>query len=216
MTDRTPTEPTWLLKQGAAPEQALERIAQRIAVWQDADPDEDESWESFYSAAFDMLSAEVDAIISAVAQPLAASRAAPGAEVEPVAGLRYRSLEYDDWGMIRNPDDSLFAVVRRPLGEDEAAAHRKAKTDPFEPLARVLMSALASPPTTDAIKAQALREALEGAKAAVLDHEMEWARKAAEPGRSDIGAAIFGRAASAAAEIHADIQRLADKPGEAE
>lgn len=77
MTDRTPTEATWLLKQGATPEQALERIAQRIAVWRDSDPDEDESWESYYSAAFDMLSAEVDDIISAVSKPIAASPPAP-------------------------------------------------------------------------------------------------------------------------------------------
>jgi hypothetical protein len=97
----------------------------------------------------------------------AASPPAPGAEVGPVAGLRYRSLEYDDWGMIRNADDSLFAVIRRPLGEDEAGAHRNAKTDPFEPLARVLMSALSSPPTTDAIRAQARREALEEAERSI-------------------------------------------------
>lgn len=59
---------------------------------------------------------------------------------QQVRGLQYRPNEYDDWGMIRNADGSLFAVVRRPAGEDELAEHRRHGTDPYEDLARRLMS----------------------------------------------------------------------------
>ena len=59
------------------------------------------------------------------------------------AALRYRPLEFDDWGIIRRGDSNeIFAVVRRPLPEEDAARHREAGTDPFEPLARALMSAV--------------------------------------------------------------------------
>lgn len=143
----------------------------------------------------------------------AASPPAPGAEVGPVAGLRYRSLEYDDWGMIRNADDSLFAVIRRPLGEDEAGAHRKAKTDPFEPLARVLMSALSSPPTTDAIRAQARREALEEA-AAWHDGKADIARVDAERFRGGTSPHTQRRVVMAShMEAARAIRELAGKPG---
>jgi len=142
MTDRTvPTEPTWLLKQGATPEQALERIAQRIAVWRDADPDEDESWESFYSAAFDMLSAEVDGIISAVAQPLAASPPAPAAEVEPVAwgefyGGRCAAVRLDRSVHCQTPlylspppADAIRAQARREALEEAAKEMDRRRDD---------------------------------------------------------------------------------------
>jgi hypothetical protein len=102
-----------------------------------------------------------DAIYRAM---LAASPPAPVAE--PVAGLQYRPHEFDDWGMIRAADGRLFATVRRPLGEEEATQHRVARTDPFEPLARALMTGLAlSPIDPAAIRAEARREALEEAAA---------------------------------------------------
>ncbi|RWO22860.1 hypothetical protein [Mesorhizobium sp.] len=74
-------------------------------------------------------------------------------------GLRYRPLEYDDWGIIRHGDsDHIFAVVRRPLDESEAAMHRANKTDPFEDLAKRLIASFA-PPKPEGI-VEALREAV--------------------------------------------------------
>lgn len=58
--------------------------------------------------------------------------------------LFYRPNEFDDWGQIRNADGSMFASVRRPLSEEEAAEHRRNKTDPFEDLARTLMAGVAA------------------------------------------------------------------------
>ncbi|PAQ03683.1 hypothetical protein LRP31_25710 [Mesorhizobium mediterraneum] len=85
---------------------------------------------------------------------------------ETVQWLRYRPLKYDDWGIIRHGDsDHIFAVVRRPLSEEEAAVHRHAGTDPFEQLARALMDA-ASPPKPQEGVVEALREALTNMKAA--------------------------------------------------
>ncbi|MBY3432821.1 hypothetical protein HFN89_01355 [Rhizobium laguerreae] len=55
--------------------------------------------------------------------------------------LAYRPHEFDDWGMIRYPDNSLFAVVRRPLSEQKAAEARRTKTDPFEALGLMLIAA---------------------------------------------------------------------------
>lgn len=61
--------------------------------------------------------------------------------------LFYRPNRFDDWGYIRTADGEIFAVVRRPLDEEEADRHRRDKTDPFEPLARALMSALHPEPS---------------------------------------------------------------------
>lgn len=58
--------------------------------------------------------------------------------------LFYRPNEFDDWGQIRNADGSMFASVRRPLSEEEAAEHRRNKTDPFEDLARSLIAGVAA------------------------------------------------------------------------
>jgi hypothetical protein len=56
--------------------------------------------------------------------------------------LSYRpNGDTDDWGMIRRSNGKLFAVVRRPLPEAEASEARRAKTDPFETLSRLLMAA---------------------------------------------------------------------------
>jgi hypothetical protein len=60
--------------------------------------------------------------------------------------LLYRPFRHDDWGMIRYADGKLFAVVRRPLGDDEAAEHRCNGTDPFEDLARRLIGTYAAAP----------------------------------------------------------------------
>ncbi|MNL65491.1 hypothetical protein D3C87_1898260 [compost metagenome] len=43
--------------------------------------------------------------------------------------------------MIRRSNGKLFAVVRRPLTEAEANEARRTKTDPFEALSRLLISA---------------------------------------------------------------------------
>lgn len=44
-----------------------ERVQQRISVYRDMRPEDDESWESWYFAAFDLLSAEVTALPAAPA-----------------------------------------------------------------------------------------------------------------------------------------------------
>jgi hypothetical protein len=62
-----------------------------------------------------------------------------------LTGLRYRPNEFDDWGQIRNADGSMFASVRRPASEEELAEHRRAGTDPYEDLARRLMSTFDAP-----------------------------------------------------------------------
>lgn len=106
-----------------------------------------------------MTKHEVQVVISALRRILppmpgpseANSTAAPGETVD----LVYRPNRHDDWGMIRTKDGELFAVVRCPIGEEEADRHRANKTDPFEPLARRLISAFAAP--VDA----GVREALE-------------------------------------------------------
>lgn len=48
---------------------ALKRIPERIAVFRDKEPEEDETWESWYFASFDLLKAEVEQIsFAAVAE----------------------------------------------------------------------------------------------------------------------------------------------------
>lgn len=60
----------------------------------------------------------------------------------PQPTLAYRpNGDTDDWGMIRRSNGKLFAVVRRPLPEAEANEARRTKTDPFEALSRLLISA---------------------------------------------------------------------------
>jgi hypothetical protein len=99
---------------------------------------------------------EVHTLATFVRRHISAAPVEAGA-TEPVAkgGLLYRPLEFDDWGMIRTADGKAFAAVRRPLSEEEAASHRVDKTDPFEDLARRLISTFAAP-TGDS---GALREA---------------------------------------------------------
>jgi hypothetical protein len=55
----------------------------------------------------------------------------------------YRPCPHDDWGYVRSQDDSLVAVARagRAVSEEEYAAHRRAKTDPYEPNARLITAA---------------------------------------------------------------------------
>ena len=67
--------------------------------------------------------------------------------------LRYRPLEYDDWGYIRGPDDAVFATAR--AGQDvDYPAHREARTDPYEPNGRLIVEALnALPALLDAYEA---------------------------------------------------------------
>ena len=54
--------------------------------------------------------------------------------------LLYRPFKFDDWGMIREENGRLFAVVRRPVPEAEMSEHRKNGTDPYEELARRLIA----------------------------------------------------------------------------
>jgi hypothetical protein len=48
-------------------EALVERIQQRVSVFREQAPEEDETWESWYLAAFDMLSAEITTIMSRAA-----------------------------------------------------------------------------------------------------------------------------------------------------
>jgi hypothetical protein len=55
--------------------------------------------------------------------------------------LLYRPNEFDDWGMIRNADGSMYASVRRPEAfEGEFDQCRSEKTDPFADLASMIVS----------------------------------------------------------------------------
>lgn len=69
---------------------------------------------------------------------------------EAVGELKYRPNKFDDWGMIRNADGSMFASVRRPASEEELAQHRVNKTDPYEDLARRLIASYAPQPDRSA------------------------------------------------------------------
>lgn len=55
--------------------------------------------------------------------------------------LVYRMYDFDDWGMIRQADGTLFATVRRPVSDDELAKARSERTDPYEELGRLLIKA---------------------------------------------------------------------------
>lgn len=54
--------------------------------------------------------------------------------------LYYRPNKFDDWGIIRNADGSIFATVRRPVTDEEMVKHRSSGSDPYEDLALRLMS----------------------------------------------------------------------------
>lgn len=57
------------------------------------------------------------------------------------SALAYRPNEFDDWGMIRNGDGTMFATVRRPTSLEEDNEARRTKTDPYEGIALLLISA---------------------------------------------------------------------------
>lgn len=73
-----------------------------------------------------------DALISAIKSE---------AEEPPKPSLAYRPNEFDDWGMIRNSDGTMFATVRRPLSIEQADEARRTKTDPYEAISLMLISA---------------------------------------------------------------------------
>lgn len=58
--------------------------------------------------------------------------------------LAYRPREYDDWGMIRCADGTLFARAypAGPLSVADADAHRDAGTDPYEAVGRLIVKAV--------------------------------------------------------------------------
>lgn len=67
--------------------------------------------------------------------------------------LTYRPNDLDDWGFIRTDDGSLFAVVRRPIGQEDMAYHREMKTDPFEDLGRRLIASFDEEGTYEKLQA---------------------------------------------------------------
>jgi hypothetical protein len=73
--------------------------------------------------------------------------------------LTYRPNDLDDWGFIRRDDGSLFAVVRRPIGQVDMAYHREMKTDPFEDLGRRLIASYDEESTYEKLQATERRAA---------------------------------------------------------
>lgn len=87
---------TWLIANGASADDGFERVLQRIAVWSDQEPDEGESWESFYGAAFDMLSSEVEGIRGDVSiAPTTEAVSAGAAEPKKTMTLTLTDAEMD-------------------------------------------------------------------------------------------------------------------------
>jgi hypothetical protein len=74
-----------------------------------------------------------DAIITALAISPTAPLKTP---------LRYRPNDFDDWGMIRNSDGSMFATVKRPISVEEANEARRTNSDPFEGISLLLIAAV--------------------------------------------------------------------------
>ncbi|CAN5702843.1 hypothetical protein BH11PSE6_BH11PSE6_00130 [soil metagenome] len=67
----------------------------------------------------------------------------------------YRPYDYDDWGFIRGPEvESLIgpckpvvAIARdNTVGTDNHDEHRRNKTDPYEPIGRLIVAAVNSLP----------------------------------------------------------------------
>ncbi|MCV9964177.1 hypothetical protein OIU34_20035 [Pararhizobium sp. BT-229] len=75
-----------------------------------------------------------EAVLEATARP-------PATTEPPKPVLVYRPNEFDDWGMIRNADGTMFATVRRPTSMKQDDEARRTKTDPYEGIALLLISA---------------------------------------------------------------------------
>jgi hypothetical protein len=107
-----------------------ERIQQRISVFREMTPEDDEPWHSWYLAAFDMLSAEVAA--------LSAGTATPGGETARyqvtaiMKGSRTRLVVSDGDNAYSTEDR---AAAERVLAEVQRfpAAYRDARIEPATP-----------------------------------------------------------------------------------
>jgi hypothetical protein len=82
-----------------------------------------------------------DAVRAAEREDAMITAAREALKAKPPALVYRPNGDIDDWGMIRRSNGNLFAVVRRPLPEAEANDARRTKTDPFEALGRLLISA---------------------------------------------------------------------------
>ncbi|MCZ7862510.1 hypothetical protein O9X98_14140 [Agrobacterium salinitolerans] len=82
-----------------------------------------------------------DAVLAAEREDAIITAAREALKAKPPALVYRPNGDTDDWGMIRRSNGKLFAVVRRPLPEAEANEARRTKTDPFEALSRLLISA---------------------------------------------------------------------------
>ncbi len=60
-------------------------------------------------------------------------------KIKIIPGLQYRPYDFDDWGMIRDMNGRLFAVVRRILSKEEEDKFREKGADPYEEIARRLI-----------------------------------------------------------------------------
>lgn len=108
---------------------------------------------------------------------------------------RYRPDPFDDWGIVRGPDDYVVAVARYQtagLTEDQLNQHRRNRTDPAGPDALLIVAArTALPEALDTIEAQAAEiERLKKERdEAQRDHtDMMWQRRRAEEQCEDVEA----------------------------
>jgi hypothetical protein len=128
----------------------------------------------------------------------------PKASADPkVPSLVYRMHDFDDWGLIRNRDGSVFASLRRPVPDDEMAIHRSSGTDPYQALGLLLVDAV------ERVRREtdSMRNPMLSACLTVVDQYRARSEQASE----DIRASSWERAearyhASAAAAIHKDME----------
>lgn len=69
----------------------------RLAIFREMLPEEDEPWESWYAAAFDMVSVEIDTILSALTSPASGERDAVTQAAADVLAERKRQVEAEGW-----------------------------------------------------------------------------------------------------------------------
>ncbi|MER8941307.1 hypothetical protein NKH82_17630 [Mesorhizobium sp. M0915] len=118
-------------QEAVVPESNLRsEILSRIAVFRDMEPEEDETWESWYFAAFDMLRGEIS---SWSITPPAPTSAVDGGEAERIASLEAFQREVWGWlvdrGLVDPHDDEwdgFTAVIEEHEAEIEDAATRAA------------------------------------------------------------------------------------------
>lgn len=87
--------------------------------------------------------------------------------------LQYRPNKFDDWGVIRHADGSVFATVRRPVSDVDLAAHRSAGTDPYQDLALRLMATFGGQRDERSCEVNRLKAALERCKTSICGFNLD-------------------------------------------